>query len=255
MATLAVAAVTPAAAAAHLITVGSPLTANFHEAIFKNTGTFFNSALEEQGANVVSPVDGAVVGFRILGGEGGPYLLRVLSPDGGSVYTAKASSAPLTFGAPVPVMQPLKIKAGDTVGLDLPESRKLAVAETGPLSAYAAWVPALAAGATLPYKGTKTERELAFNAVVLPVPAVSRVVPKEVDPSKRSRVRIYGDDFREVRKVRLGDRRLGNFIVVSEHLIVAAIPRRKHNPPRAFVRIKTVAGTSRNTSASAVKLK
>jgi IPT/TIG domain len=243
-------ALIPADAAAKPVVVGSPLTGEFHRGFVRNAGTFFNSALADPAANLVSPVDGIVVRFQILGGEGGPYRLRVLSPEGGSVYRATASTPPLTFGGAEPHFRPLKIEAGDTIGLDLPAEGKVAAAETGPESAYAFWVPPLAADTALPYSGTDTGVELGFNAEVLPVPTVTRIVPKAVPFHKGGRVKIFGKDFSRVTRVSFGARRARRFKVVSERLIVATAPPRK-NRLRTQVRVQTEAGISATSGRSA----
>jgi hypothetical protein len=242
-------ALIPAEAGAKPVVVGSSLTGEFHRGFVRNAGTFFNSALADPAANLVSPVDGLVVRFQILGGEGGPYRLRVLSPEGGSVYRATASTPPLTFGGAEPHFRPLKIEAGDTIGLDLPAEGKIAAAETGPESAYALWIPPLPADTALPYSGTDTGLELGFNAEVLPVPTVTMVAPKVVYSRRGGRVKIFGKDFSRVTRVTFGTRRARGFKVVSERLIVATAPPRK-NRLRTQVRVKTEAGTSATSGRS-----
>jgi hypothetical protein len=232
-------------AAAKPVVVGSSLTGDFRAGFVKNAGTYFNSALADPSANVVSPVDGIVIRFNLLGAKGGPYRLRVLSPEGGSVYRATASTPPLTFDGVEPHFPPLKIEAGDSIGLDLPAEGKIAAAPTGPESAYAAWVPPLGSGAALPYTGTNTGRELGFNAEVLPAPVVTRVAPAVVYFRKGGRVKIFGENFSRVSRVTFGAKRARWFKVVSERLIVATAPPRK-NRLLTKVRVETEAGTGKS---------
>ena len=77
------------AAQAANITVGSPLTGAFTAESIGITGTLFNSSLAEPGANTASPVNGAIVRWRVQGAKGGPFSLRVLHPNGTGAYTAK----------------------------------------------------------------------------------------------------------------------------------------------------------------------
>ena len=82
--------------------------------------TRFNTALPEKGASLTSPVTGTIVRWRIQGAEGGPYYLRVLTPNSKGAYEASGTSGPATpsgtglqtFTAHIP------IKAGDLIGID-----------------------------------------------------------------------------------------------------------------------------------------
>ena len=88
----------PAAAAAEIITVGSPMEGIFAPSRITVAGTYLNLAVADPEALLTSPVDGAVVGFRVASGEGGPYVVRVLRPDGANTFTAIASGTPVYFG-------------------------------------------------------------------------------------------------------------------------------------------------------------
>lgn len=239
---LAAPAIAPRVAPAKPIVVGSPLTAEFKAARVREAGTYFNSALSDPGANVVSPVDGALIKWNVKGGEGTVFRIRVLSPQGGSVYRAKSSTPFVTLGNPSPSWESLRVKAGDTVGIDLPAEGIIGVATTGPTSAYAVWIPPLTDGAALPYIGTKTEREIAFNATILPEPTVTSVAPKKLPFEEGGQVKIRGNDFRQVSSVKVG-RASVRFHVISERLIIATVPRRR-NRLKTQVRVRTVAGTS-----------
>ena len=84
-------------AQAAIVTVGSPLTANFLPGVAGEKGILgINPELGEPGAHVSSPVDGAVIGWKVLG-EGGPLELRVVRPEGAGTFLAGAASAPELF--------------------------------------------------------------------------------------------------------------------------------------------------------------
>ncbi|MDQ3725208.1 MAG: IPT/TIG domain-containing protein, partial [Actinomycetota bacterium] len=236
-------------AQAEPVVVGSTLEGDFRAGFVRNAGTFFNSALADPDANLVSPVDGIILRLNILGAVGGPYRLRVLSPEGGSVYRATRSSPPLTFGGAEPRFPALRIEAGETIALDLPAEGDIAAAATGPQSAFALWVPPLPAGAALPYTATNTGRELGFNVEVLPPPVIARVAPKYVDYRKGGRVKIFGENFARVRKVTFGGVQALRFRVVSEELIIASVGQRRTRL-RTKVRVKTEAGVSAATGRS-----
>jgi hypothetical protein len=242
---LAVAGILPASAAAKPVIVGSPLEGKLVSGRAGKEGTYFNAALGEPGANVVSPIDGAIIALNMEGiGAGIPYRLRILSPNGGSSYTARASSK--TF---IPDAQgdgefrTLLIKAGETVGIDMPAEGKLGGYETGPGSAYAFWVPPLGDGSALPYNGTQTDRELAFNVEVLPKPTITEITPAKVDLLKKTQVKIRGNDLQHVVRVSFGDRGVKTWRMVNEHLIIARTPPIKR-PRETHVRVVTATGPS-----------
>jgi IPT/TIG domain-containing protein len=231
----------PGLAGAKPVLVGSPLKGEFHGGYFPNAGTYFNFSLADLNANVVSPVDGAVISFSVLGGEGGPYCLRVITPHADGAFTAGASTPPIFFGGSGG-FRALKIKEGDTIALDVATEGKIAAMES-PEAGYAAWVPPLPNGATLSPDGAVTGLELGFNAEVLPAPTVRRVAPKRLPAGKGGKVKIYGDDFQQVQRVTFG-RVPVRFRVVSERLIEATAPSRE-NRLKTRVRVRTVAGTSK----------
>ena len=100
--------------------MGSVLPTTFTSKKFEQVETFFNTALPEKGANLISPVSGAIVRWRVQGLNGGPYYLRVLRPTGTGAYTAAGTSGAATptgsglqtFSANMP------IEAGDLIGVD-----------------------------------------------------------------------------------------------------------------------------------------
>jgi hypothetical protein len=119
-------------AQASTITIGSVLPPGSTPTEFGQVQTLFNSALPEKGANLTSPVNGAIVRWRVQGATGGPFTLRVLRPNNSGGYQASGTSNPAmptnsglqTFSAN------LKVEAGDLVGVDPANAAdKIGVAE------------------------------------------------------------------------------------------------------------------------------
>ena len=86
------------AAQASVLSIGSVLPEGATSEPFKRVQTLFNTALPESGATLASPVDGAIVRWRVQGAKGGPFSSRVLHPDGKGGYEATATSLGVTGG-------------------------------------------------------------------------------------------------------------------------------------------------------------
>lgn len=225
------------------VTVGSPLTASFKQASVEASGTLFNSALVEPGAHITSPVSGAIVRWRIVSGEGGPFKLRVLRPVGGTTYTAVGTSSPQTpsgLGAQdFPTTLP--IQAGDAIGIDTVKGEKLGAIELVG-AAFSAWIPPLAEGSSLPYLGTEPGFEVAFNAEVQPRPAIASVSPGSGSLRGKTTVTITGTDFTGASTVSFGATPASGFAVDSESQITAVSPAGKVGA--TDIAVTTVAGTT-----------
>ena len=108
-----------ASAMASTVTVGPSLTGIYQEYTPEEVGTFTNTTVQA-GAKVTSPVTGTIVCWRITDATGGPFRLRVLTPDGGNTYTGVRTSAPQTPTgiATQSFATNLSIRAGQAIGLD-----------------------------------------------------------------------------------------------------------------------------------------
>lgn len=116
--------VVPAAAQAQIVTIGSPLTGTFGSGTIgptnsPTTTTLFTSTTPETGAKLTSPIDGVIVRWRITQAVG-TFSLRVLSPEGGQVFTGGPASAPQTpqSTATQTYTTKLPIKTGQMIGVD-----------------------------------------------------------------------------------------------------------------------------------------
>ena len=214
-------ALTGTSAEASTVTVGSPLTATFVQAELNATTTLVNAALPEPGAHLVSPVTGAVVGWRI-DGQGGPWRLRVLTPKGGTSYEGggTSESRELTGAQPFPTNLP--IKAGQTVGVENLGNAHIGVASV-PKASYVFITPAVGDGKES--AGTEAAgKELAFNADIQPAPAVTLISPTSGPAAGGTSVTIGGTDFNGVTGVSFGAKAASSFTVESEGKITAVSP-------------------------------
>jgi hypothetical protein len=155
------------------VTIGSPLTASFAPVGSGTPATYVETQTPELGANLTSPVTGVIVRWRLLQFRGGPFGLRVLTPLGADTYTATGTSAPQTPSSTAlqTYTTNLPIKAGQTIGIDVPHaSDQLGLANaTG--ATYGFFAPPIADGSTLAFSATLSGREIGFNADVATVPS------------------------------------------------------------------------------------
>jgi hypothetical protein len=216
---------TPAQAAP--VTVGSPLTASFNLTGVGGPYTTANTALGEAGVNVTSPVDGVVVAWQIGGvppyTEGTGFRLRVLEPAGKGSFSGVGTSAPAApIGTPTPTSLP--IKAGDLVGVDIPEGSKLA-AGIAVGSENWLWKPQIAEGEPSVDPVVKTtDGELAFNAEVMAVPGITALIDPSGPISGGTSVVIAGHDFTGANAVRFGASAAASFSIRGDNAIVATTP-------------------------------
>ena len=233
------------AAQAATITVGSVLPPGSTATEFGQVQTLFNTALPEKGANLVSPVTGTIVRWRVQDAEGGPFYLRVLRPNGSGAYTAVGTSNPATpsgtglqtFTANLP------IRAGDLIGVDPSNNGdKIGVAEV-PGASYGFIFPPPFDAATVAPSGTVAGKEILLNAEVQPAPAIASIAPEFGPVTGGTTVTITGTNLTAASAVKFGSTTATGFTVDSETQITAVAPPSTKVGP-VDVTVTTLAGTS-----------
>ncbi len=246
MAACAVTLFAATAAQARTITVGSVLPPGATPKPFAAVQTLFNAALPEKGANLVSPVNGAVVRWQAQELKGGPFALRVLRPNGSGGYTAVGASGVVTptgaglqtFTANIP------IKAGDLIGIDPSNaSDEIGVVSEVPGASVGFIFPPPFEGATVPASGSKSGEEIALRAEVQPAPAITSVSPSSGSIVGGTKVTLTGTDFNAASEVKFGGVPAASFTVVSETEITAVTPPNK-KAGGVDISVTTLAGTS-----------
>jgi len=233
------------AAPASTITVGSVLPFGSTPTEFEQVRTLFNTALPEKGANLVSPVNGAIVRWRVQDAEGGPFYLRVLRPNGKGGYTAVGTSNPVTPTKPglQTFSTNLPIRAGDLIGIDPSSpSDKIGVVEVAGAS-YGQIFPPPFDGATVAPSGSVSGKEIELSAEVQPTPAVDSVEPDFGPIAGGTKVKITGTDFNSASVVKFGSVAATGFTVESDTQITEVAPRSAKVRP-VDVTVTTLAGTS-----------
>lgn len=232
-------------AQASTITIGSVLPPGSTPTEFGGVQTFFNTALPEKGANLVSPVNGAIVRWRVQGAEGGPFFLRILRPNGSGGYSATGTS---NAGTPSGVglqtfSTNLPIRAGDLIGVDPSHAAdKIGVADVAGASFGFVFPPPFD-GATVAPSGTVSGKEVELSAEVQPTPAVDSLEPDFGPVAGGTSVKIAGTDFNAASAVKFGSTPAAGFTVESDTQITAIAPR-SAKVGSVDVTVTTLAGTS-----------
>jgi hypothetical protein len=235
-----------ASATAAPITLGSPLTGTFAESNCGVACTLLN--IKVSGSNpVASPVNGAIIRWRVTGASAVPgYEIRVLQPVGSGEYTAVGTSAPETPSGPTQqsFVTDLPIKAGDLVGIDTPAGGALPINHSG--GEYGGWEPPLAEGTTQIPVGP-LGGELGYNAEVQPAPTIGSLGTSSGSTAGGTSLTISGSDLEGATAVRFGNATATSFTVNSESQVTAiAPPAATGSVP---VTVTTVAGTATSTQA------
>lgn len=236
------------AAQASVISIGSVLPQTFEQTEFKRVQTFFNTALPEPGATLASPVSGAILRWRIQGAEGGPFYLRVLSPNGKGAYEASGRSeaqTPTNAGLQT-FPTNLKIKAGDLVGLDSTNpTDKIGIANVSG-AAYASIFPSPFDGSVVAPSETFGGKEIELSAEIQPQPEVTLVSPPFGSVAGGTLITITGKNFTQASEVKFGGSPAASFNVDSDTEITATAPKALR-PGTVSVSVTTFAGTNPDT--------
>jgi hypothetical protein len=234
-------------AQASTITVGSVLPPGSTPTEFKTVETLFNTALPEKGANLTSPVSGAIVRWRMQDSAGGPFSLRVLRPNGSGGYMAAGTSNPVTpFGGGLQTFTAnLPVQAGDLIGVDPTNATdKIGVADVAGAS-YGFIFPPPFDGATVAPSGSEAGKEIELTAEVQPTPVITSVAPDFGPVAGGTTVTITGTDLASASAVKFGDLPAASFKAESETKITAVAP-----PSAKVVAVDVTATTIAGTSAT-----
>lgn len=229
------------------VTIGSPLLATgstLYGCENPEGCTFVAMALPESEGLVKSPVDGAIVRWRVKAASGSGYAIRALRRGAGREFTGAGTSGAVEvaglgleeFDANLP------IRTGDYLGLDIPEGGLIQL--NGAAGAGVGFFsPTLADG-----MGNTTgefPNEPAFNAEVQPAPRVTLASPTSGWTTGGTAVTVYGSDFTGVTGVRFGGVPASDFSVLSEGQLTAIAP-----PAPSAGLVEVVVTTNAGSSAT-----
>jgi hypothetical protein len=213
-------------AGATTVTVGSVLPPTFKSTPFEGVRTQFNTTLPETGANLASPVNGAIVRWKMQGAVGGPFTLRVLHPNGTGAFTAvSASQSVKPNGTGIETFQTqLPIRSGDLIAVDSSNATdEIGVADVSG-AGYGIFSAPPFEGATLAPSQTKAGQEIELAAEVQPAPSISGVSVAEGSVLGGEKVTITGANLNGASALMFGEVPAASFTVVNEEKITAVAP-------------------------------
>jgi hypothetical protein len=236
------------AAQASVISIGSVLPEGFTPKKFERVQTLFNTALPEPGANLSSPVSGAVIRWRVQGAKGGPFYLRVLHPNGKGAYEAAGKSQGVTpNGLGLQTFETnLKIQTGDLIGIDPTSAEDEVGVKTESGASYASIFPTPFDGSIVAPSASFPGEEIELSAEVQPAPEVNLVSPPSGSIAGGTVVTITGKNLGGASAVEFGSTPAASFTVDSDTEITATTPRGPQ-PGKVDVSVKTIAGKNANT--------
>jgi hypothetical protein len=236
------------AAQASVISIGSVLPEKFTATEFTRVQTLFNTALPQSGANLSSPVNGAIVRWRLQGASGGPFFLRVLHPNGKGAFEATGTSLPATPASEglQTFSTNLKVQAGDLIGIDPSNATdKIGIADTTGAS-YASIFPTPFDGSVVPPSESFSGKEVELSAEIQPAPEVTAVSPPFGSVTGATLVTISGKNFNGASAVNFGSTPAASFTVDSDTEITATASK-SVRPGKVDVTVTTFAGDNPNT--------
>jgi len=235
-------------AQASVISIGSVLPDGWESKKFDRVESLFNTALPESGATLASPVNGAIVRWRVQGAVGGPFYLRVLHPNGKGAYEAAGRSAGATpTGTGLQTFETnLKIQAGDLIGIDpTADTDEIGVKKESGAS-YASIFPTPFDGSINAPSKTFSGEEIELSAEVQPVPEITTISPTSGSVTGNTLVTITGKNFTGASAVQFGAAPATSFTVDSDTEITATAPGTAR-PGKVDVSVTTFAGENVNT--------
>jgi hypothetical protein len=225
------------------LTLGGPLTGSTSNVGIGAPTTLVN--LKTGTDSVISPVEGLVVGWNVLGAKSGSFALRVLTPGPSTTFTGSGRGGAITpattglehFDAALP------IKAGQTIGLDSNTAgAEIGIIAPGEIAEDDGGVLGEGSSAAFdPASGF----QIAFNAEVQPAPTIASLGATAGPLAGGTGVLIMGNDLEGATSVRFGGVP-AVFGQISETAILATSP-----PGPAAIGVPISVSTRAGTGTSA----
>jgi hypothetical protein len=225
---LAIAVLAPAGASATTVRLGPTLPVSTLYDIHCGfaapacSRTMVQRTLPDPSVALVAPADGTVTSWSVQGS--GSLRLRVLRPVGGESVIAEGTSAVPTNlkGGSNPTSLP--IRAGDVVGIDLPNNSEIeTMGEVAGAVSSVFEPPVLEDGLAEAPSKTFNASELLLNATVVLAPSIAGLLPTSGSTTGGETVKIVGSNLDGATGVSFGSKP-ATFTVDSPNQITATAP-------------------------------
>jgi IPT/TIG domain/PASTA domain len=192
-----------------------------------------------------APSDGTIVRWRISGGIGGPFYLRVLRPTGGGYVGVGKSGGELPASVATQTFTTnLPIRAGDLIGIDTTNKTDEIGGVLSPSAAVSAWVPVAPEGTlSFPLVTNSGSAEVTFNAEMIPLPRIAALGPAKGSIAGGYAITLSGSDFLGATAVSFGGTPAALFPVLSDTSLSFVVPKTS-KPGAVDVTVTTPGGTS-----------
>jgi hypothetical protein len=209
--------------------------------------TFVNTELAN-GRPITSPVDGAVVGFSVVGGStAGSYRLRTANQLGGDFVFEFGRLSPLVAAVPNAGIQSystlLPVKSGQSIGLVVGKGASMAFQEKGH---YVEWVRELTEGGEEPGQADWPENT-GYNVEIQPAPTITGLSVTSGPIGGGTALTITGSDLEEASAVSFGGTPATNIVSNSGSRIEVVAPA-SGKAATVPVTVTTVAGKGSGAS-------
>lgn len=187
--------------------------------------TFVNTEATGTGKPLTSPVDGAVVGFSVVGGStAGSYRLRTATQLGGGLeFEFNRLGTPVTAVPNAGVQSYstlLPVQAGQSIGLAVSKGASMAF---GPGGHYVEWVRELPDSGASEGQADWPE-SVGYDVEIQPAPTITGLSATSGPLAGGTSVAITGSDLDGASAVTFGGAPATSFNVVSASRIVAVAP-------------------------------
>jgi IPT/TIG domain/PASTA domain len=240
------------AAGAANVTLGPTLGAGFvgEEEVCEEACSLINLAVTQPGARVLSPANGVILRWSVVGGiTPGEYHLRIANRVGAGIFQFVSTSPGMQSSATAGVQTfnlatPIPIATGQAIGLELSAGASLGFAER--IGSVGLWEPTPTNGATGKFEFIGPEEVAGFNAEIQPAPTAAALSVVSGPTTGGTAVTITGTDLEGAIAVSFGS--VPAAVTADSETQITAVTPASATAAAVPVAVTTVAGTATGPS-------
>jgi hypothetical protein len=240
------------AAGAANVTLGPTLGAGFvgEEEVCEEPCSLVNLAVTQPGARVLSPVNGVILRWSVIGAiTGGEYHLRIANREGTGTFEFVSTSPGVQSSATAGVQTfslatPIPIASGQGIGLELSADASLGFAPN--IGSVGLWEPTPPSGVAEEFDGLGPEEVAGFNAEIQPAPTATALSVASGPTAGGTAVTITGTDLEGATAVSFGS--VPAAVTADSETQITAVAPASATGVAVPVTVTTVAGTATGPS-------